>query len=87
MPADPAAGRRHYADEIVARIHERFDPTEKKLVTYYGDAANSQIYLDADRLRALGLTWKDVTTMLEAEPYLRAAFSEDEVRAAQARLR
>jgi len=87
MPADPAAGRRHYTDEIVARIHERFDPTEKKLVTYYGDAANSQIFMDADRLRALGLTWKDITTMLEAEPYLRAAFSEDEVRAAQARLR
>jgi hypothetical protein len=87
MPAEPQAGRRHYTDDIVARIHERFDPTEKKLVTYYGDPANSQIYMDGDRLRALGLSWKDITTMLEAEPYLRAAFSEDEVRAAQARLR
>jgi len=86
MPAEPPEGRRHYTDQIVARIHERFDP-EKKLVTYYGDAANSQIFMDADRLRALGLTWKDITTMLEAEPYLRAVFSEDEVRAAQADLR
>lgn len=87
MPAEPEPGRRHYVEDIVARIHDRFDPTEKKLVTYYGDAANSQIYMDAERLRALGLTWKAITTMLEAEPYVAAAFSEDEVRGAQARLR
>ena len=86
MPGAPAPGRRHYLDEIIARIHARFDPAEKKIVTYYGDAANNQIYIDTARLRTLGFSLKDVTTMLEGEPYLLAAFSEDEVRAAQAQL-
>jgi hypothetical protein len=85
MPAEPPAGRRHYIDEIQARIHQRFDP-EKKLVSYYGDAANNQIYVNPDRLGALGLTLKDVAAMLAGEEYLQAAFTEDEVRAAQARL-
>ena len=86
MPGEPAPGRRHYIDEIIERIHARFDPTEKKIVTYYGDAANNQIYIDTARLRTLGFSLKDVTTLLEGEPYLVAAFSEDEVRAAQAQL-
>jgi hypothetical protein len=55
-------------------------------VSYYGDAANNQIYVNPDRLGALGLTLKDVAAMLAGEEYLQAAFTEDEVRAAQARL-
>jgi hypothetical protein len=86
MPREPAAGRRHYIDDIEKRIEERLDPTEKKLVAYYGDAANNQIYLDLRRMRALGVSLKDVATMLAGEPYLVAVFTEDEVRAAQARL-
>jgi hypothetical protein len=86
MPGEPAPGRRHYIDEITRRIHARFDPVDKKVVTYYGDAANNQIFIDTARLRTLGFSLKDVTTMLEGEPYLVAAFSEDEVRAAQAGL-
>ena len=86
MPGEPAAGRRHYIDEITKRIHARFDPVDKKVVTYYGDAANNQIFIDTTRLRTLGFSLKDVTTMLEGEPYLVAAFTEDEVRAAQAQL-
>ena len=86
MPGEPAPGRRHYIDEITQRIHARFDPVEKKIVTYYGDAANNQIYIDTARLQTLGFSLKDVTTMLEGEPYLAAAFTEDEVRAAQALL-
>jgi hypothetical protein len=86
MPGEPQAGRRHYIDDITARIHARFDPAEKKLVTYYGDAANNQIYIDTERLKTLGFSLKDVAAMLEAEPYLRASFTEDEVRAAQAQL-
>ena len=84
MPGEPAAGRRHYLDEITQRIHARFDPVDKKVVTYYGDAANNQIYIDTARLKTLGFSLKDVATMLEGEPYLVAAFTEDEVRAAQA---
>jgi predicted AlkP superfamily pyrophosphatase or phosphodiesterase len=86
MPGEPEPGARIYTDDIVARLNGRFDPTGNKLVTYYGDAANSQIFIDTARLKELGFTLKDVTTLLEAEPYLRAAFSEDEVRAAQADL-
>jgi hypothetical protein len=86
MPGEPAPGRRHYTGDIVGRIHARFDPAEKKVVTYYGDAANSQIFIDTARLRTLGFTLADVARMLEDEPYLVAVFSEDEVRAAQAQL-
>src|SRR6185436_16570752 len=56
MPPEPAAGRRHYPDEMVALIHDRLDPGGKSLVQFYGDAANSQLYLDTGRLRTLGLT-------------------------------
>jgi hypothetical protein len=83
MPGEPEPGARIYTDDIVARLNGRFDPTGNKLVTYYGDAANSQIFIDTTRLKELGFTLKDVTTLLEAEPYLHAAFSEDEVRAAE----
>ena len=85
-PGEPADGTRHYVDEIRDRIHARFDPAEKRLVTYYGDAANNQIYVDLDRLRTLGVTLADVASMLAAEPYLHAVYTEDEVRAAHARL-
>ncbi len=84
-PGEPAPGRRHYIEDITPLIHARFDP-EGKVVQYYGDAANNQIYVDTARLRSLGFTLKDVTTMLEGLGYFAAAFTEDEVRAAQARL-
>lgn len=86
MPAEPATGHRYYSDDIVGRIHERFDPVDKKLVNYYGDAANNQIFIDHGRLGALNLSLKDIATMLAGEPYYAAVFTEDEVRQAQRRL-
>ena len=86
MPAEPTQGGRHYTDDIVARLHGRFDPTERKLVTYYGDAANNQIYIDEARLASLGFTLKDVAGFVEQEPFILAAFTEDDVRAAQSLL-
>jgi predicted AlkP superfamily pyrophosphatase or phosphodiesterase len=86
MPPEPAAGRRHYIDDIVTLIHNRFDPAEKKVVQYYGDAGNGQLHIDTARLRALNLTLKDVVALLEAQDFLVAAFTEDEVQAAQSRL-
>jgi hypothetical protein len=86
MPPEPAAGRRHYSDEVVALIHNRFDPTEKKLVQYYADAANYQMYIDSGRLRSLGITLKDIVALLESRDFYAAAFTEDDVRAAQASL-
>lgn len=84
-PGEPAPGRRHHTDEIVARIHQRFDP-EKKIVTYYLDAANNQIFIDVNRLRTLGVSLQQVADMLAEEPYFAAVYTEDQVRAAQARL-
>jgi hypothetical protein len=86
MPPEPAAGRRHYPDEIVTLIHDRFDPAGRRLVSFYGDAGNSQLYVDTTRLRSLGVTLKDIAVLLEAQDFFAAAFTEDEVRAAQSRL-
>jgi predicted AlkP superfamily pyrophosphatase or phosphodiesterase len=81
MPAEPQVGRRHYFDDIVRLIHQRFDP-ESKVVQHFDDPANMQIYVDTVRLRTLGFSLKDVSTFLEAQDYIEAAFTEDEVRMA-----
>jgi len=86
MPPEPPPGRRHYPDEIVALIDARFDPAEKKIVQYYGDAGNSQMYVDTARLRTLGVTLHDITALLQAQDFVAAAFTEDEVQAAQSHL-
>jgi hypothetical protein len=84
MPAEPPPGRRHYNHDIVALIHGRFDPEGKALVQYYGDTANGQIYLDTARLGSLGFSLNDVARFLEAQDFIVAAFTEDEVRRASA---
>ena len=86
MPPEPRDGRRVYPQEIVNAIHQRFDPEGKALVKYYEDAANNELYLDTARLQSLGFTLKDVAAMLESLPHYAAAFTEDDVRAAQRRL-
>ena len=88
MPTEPPPGHRHYPDEIVAAIVAKFDPKgePRALVAYYQDAANYQLYMNGKRLEQLGLTLKDVATFLEGQEYFAAAFTEDEVKAAQSRL-
>lgn len=86
MPAEPpTGGRRFQLDEITGAIHERFDPGSNALVTYNGDSANNQIYLDTARLRSLGHSLSDVARLLE-ERFFAAVFTENEVRTAQSRL-
>ena len=85
-PGEPLPGRRHYIDEIIPLINQRFDP-EGKIIQYYGDAANNQLFIDTARLQSHGFTLKEMATMLEGLDFLAAAFIEDEVRAAQAALR
>ncbi|MGE0862318.1 MAG: alkaline phosphatase family protein [Vicinamibacterales bacterium] len=84
-PGGPGPWRRHHTDDIIPLVNQRFDP-EGRIIQYYGDAANNQLFIDTDRLRSLGFTLKDVAAMLEGIDFLAAAFTEDEVRAAQARL-
>lgn len=85
MPPEPAAPRRRmFLDEVIAALNKRFDPTGS-FIHYYNDAANNQLHLDTARLKALGFTLKDVATFLESDLF-DAAFTEDEVRAAQAAL-
>jgi hypothetical protein len=88
MPTEPAPGHRHYPDEIVAALVAKFDPKgeAKALVSYYQDAANNQLYINAKRLQSMGLTLKDLATFLEGQEYFAAVFTEDEVIAAQQRL-
>jgi len=82
MAPEPGAGhRRVYWDEVADAIHQKFDPVEKRVVRYYEDPANQQIWLDRERLRSLGFTLGDVAAFLETLPYIQAAFTEDQVRA------
>ena len=86
MPPEPRDGGRVYLEEIADAVNQRFDPEKKAIVQFYGDAANNELFIDTVRLQTLGFTLKDVAAMLESLPHFAAAFTEDEVRAAQARL-
>lgn len=85
-PGDPQPWRRHHTDEIVALLNQRFDP-EGRLVQYYSDAANSQLFVDTARLQSRGFTLGQAAALIEGLDFIAAAFTEDEVRAAQAALR
>lgn len=85
MAPEPPPGRRFRTQDIVAAIHTQFDP-EGRVVQYYGDPTASQIHLDTARLAARGHTLSDVAAFLEGLEMYAASFTEDEVRAAQARL-
>jgi hypothetical protein len=79
MAAEPPPGRlRVYNGEVVKRVHERFD-REGKLITHFG-AENGQLYVDRARARTLGVTIGQIRDLLQKEPYIVAAFTEDEVR-------
>jgi hypothetical protein len=81
MPAEPAPARRHYGEDVVKLIHDRFDAEGKTVRQYASDTANSQIYLDTARLGSRGFSLKDVAAFLESLDFIAAAFTEDEVRA------
>ena len=79
-------GDRYYLNEIRNAIHQRFDPQEKTLIQSYDDAGNNQVFVDMARLQTLGLSLTNMAAFLEQQPPFAAVFTEDEVRAAQARL-
>ena len=84
MPSEPPAGGRHHAEDVVKHLHERFDP-EGRLVTHFG-AENSQFFVDRRRLAERGLTLEHLRDAVQAMPFVFAAFTENEVRAAAGRL-
>jgi hypothetical protein len=85
MPSEPANGRtRRYASDIVDLLNNRFDPDGKKAITYY-EPENAQIFADHDRLAALKVSLTDIAAFLQQQPFIEAAFTEDEVRRAVAR--
>jgi hypothetical protein len=86
MPGEPKPGGRRFLDDIVTRIDTRFSPGGGTVVQYFKDAANYEIHLDTARLRSLKVSLKEVAAFLEADVPFAAAFTEDEVREAQARL-
>ncbi|MEY4094881.1 MAG: Alkaline phosphatase precursor [Acidobacteriota bacterium] len=85
QPVEPPAGGRVFLEDIIAQINKRFD-ADGKVINYYNDAANNQLHLNTDRLQQLGVSLKDVAAFLESLGVFAATFTEDDVRAAQARL-
>jgi len=82
MPSEPSSpDRRHFAPTVVDLLHEKFDPEGKQLITSF-EVENCQIYVDMDRLSQLGLTLRDLARFLEAQPFLFAVFTDDDVRRA-----
>ncbi len=82
MPSEPRAPRRRIFDgDIVKDLHRKFDPDRSALVRHF-DAANHELFVDPDRLRELGLTARQIKEYLETQPFIYAAFTEDEVRQA-----
>jgi predicted AlkP superfamily pyrophosphatase or phosphodiesterase len=82
MPSEPPSpDRRHSAQSIVDLLHEKFDPEAKQLITSF-EPENSQIFVDEERLSALGLTLRDLAHFLESQSFLFAVFTQDDVRLA-----
>lgn len=87
MPSEPQGGtRRHFAPRVVDALHARFDPQARALITYY-EPENAQIFVDRERLATLRLTLGELSAFLQAQPFIFAAYTEDEVRLAAGRLR
>ena len=80
MPSAPPA-RRHSAPGVVDLLHAKFDAQAKQLVTAY-EPENAQMFVDEDRLSHLGLTLGDLARFLEAQPFVFAVFTSDDVRRA-----
>src|SRR3954463_16151109 len=75
MPSEPHTPRNRYFDaDIVKLLHTRFDPDRRALVRNF-EASNSELFIDMNRLRELGLTLADVKQYLEAQSFIYAAFT------------
>lgn len=85
MPPEPEPGGRHLVGELVSSLDRHFDPGGEGIVDHFS-AADNQVYLDHERLAALGRSVEEVARYAEGLPYVFAAYPEGEVRKAAARL-
>jgi hypothetical protein len=85
MPPEPDGTRtqRRYVEDIVDTVHDRFDPAGRGLILDFSDPANHQMFVDEDRLEELHLTMRQLADFVEGLPFVNAAFTEEEVRAAR----
>jgi hypothetical protein len=89
MPPEPDARKgqqRVYTEDIVELLHRTFDPEQGRLVKLY-DPENMQIAIDMDRLRELGLGLGALRRHLEAQPFIFAAFTDQELARASSLLK
>jgi predicted AlkP superfamily pyrophosphatase or phosphodiesterase len=82
MPSEPRAPRsRNFDVDVIKLLHDKFDPERRSLVRHF-EAWNNELFIDTNRLRELGLTLNGVAQYLEDQPFIYAAFTEDEVKRA-----
>jgi predicted AlkP superfamily pyrophosphatase or phosphodiesterase len=82
MPSEPKSPqKRHLSQEIVELIHKKFDPDRAALISHY-ESSNNQLFVDKNRLRELGLKLSQIKDFLEAQPFIYAVYTEDEVKKA-----
>lgn len=81
MPGEPSGkALRVYTEDIVKLVHDRFDP-EGQLVAQY-EPENNQIAIDLNRLEEVKHTLDEIAQLLERQPFIFAAFTEDDIRRA-----
>ncbi len=82
MPSEPegTGHERRFIREMVATLHGELDSKESRLFFEFLDTANNQLFVDEKRMRQLGLNLADIARVVENLPYVRTAFTEDEVR-------
>ena len=66
-------------DDVTAWLNERADPGGPGVVAFY-EGSENQMFLDHERLEALGLTPADIARTLEESPVVGFAITEAEVR-------
>ena len=86
MPPEPAPGHRHFPEDIAALVNQRFDPAGKTLVQYLQRRRQQPALHRQGAAASLGHSMKDVAAFLESQEMFAAAFTEDEIWAAQAKL-
>jgi Type I phosphodiesterase / nucleotide pyrophosphatase len=83
MPGEPSGKAvRVFSEDVIKAVHDRFDPGGRLVQQY--EPESSQLAIDIERLAELRHSLNDVARFLEQQPFVFAAFTEDEVRRAAA---